>query len=103
MTTTAPTHGGPAVPAHIVTDGKTIGRVALRAYGFPTAAAAYAAGFVAEAGPAMTVIVVTQAQLDAGTFALDADPKAIPIYTAPSGMHIEGGFSCPIFLVGGSL
>jgi predicted RecA/RadA family phage recombinase len=75
----------------------------MRAYGFATAAAARAAGFNSEAGPAMTVIVVTQAQLNAGTFVLDGDPKAIPIYTAPVGMAIEGGYSQPIFLVGGSL
>ena len=103
MTTTVPTHGGPAQPVSVVTDGKTIGRQAMRAYGFATAADAAAAGYLCEAGPAMTVIVVTQAQLNAGTFVLDGDPKSLPVYLAPAGMHIEGGYSQPIFLVGGSL
>jgi hypothetical protein len=103
MTTTVPTHGGPALPVSVATDGKTIGRQAMRAYGFATAAAANAEGYLCEAGPAMTVIVVTQAQLNSGEFVLDGDPKALPIYNAPAGMHIEGGYSQPIFLVGGSL
>jgi hypothetical protein len=103
MTTTVPTHGGPAQPVSVVTDGKTSGRQALRAYGFATAADAAAAGYLCEAGPAMTVIVVTQAQLNAGTFVIDGDPKSLAIVSAPAGMHIEGGYSQPIFLVGGSL
>jgi hypothetical protein len=101
--TTVPTHGGSAVPVSVVTDSKTIGRVALRAYGFHNEAAALAAGFLCEAGPAMTVIIVTQAQLNAGTFVLEGDPKATVIYPAPAGMRIEGGYSQPIYLVGGSL
>jgi len=103
MTTTVPIHGGPAQPVSVVTDGKAIGRKAMRAYGFATAADAAAAGYLCEAGPAMTVIVVTQAQLNAGTFVLDGDPKSLPIYNAPAGMHIEGGFSQAVFIVGGSL
>ena len=103
MTTTVPTHGGPAQPVSVVTDGKAIGRKAMRAYGFATAADAAAAGYLCEAGPAMTVIVVTQAQLNSGEFVLDGDPKSLPVYLAPAGMAIEGGFSQPIFLVGGSL
>jgi predicted RecA/RadA family phage recombinase len=75
----------------------------MRAYGFASEAAASAAGYRCEAGPAMTVIIVTQAQLNSGQFVLDGDPKALPIYTAPVGMRIEGGYSQPVFLVGGSL
>lgn len=104
MTTTVPTKGGSVTPVSVSTDGKTIGRVALRVYGFKNAADAIAAGFhSAEAGPAMSVYVVTQAQLNAGQFVLEGDPKALPIYTAPAGMKVEGGYSQPIFLVGGSL
>jgi hypothetical protein len=91
------------VPVSVATDGKTIGRVALRAYGFPNEAVAVAAGFRCAAGPAMTVIVVTQAQINAGTFVLEGDPKATAVYPAPVGMRIEGGYSQPIFIVGGSL
>lgn len=104
MTTTIQTKGGSVQPASVNTDGKTIGRVALRAYAFPTAAQAVAAGFhSAESGPAMSIVLVTQAQLDAGTFVLDGDPKATPIYTAPVGMKVEGGYSQPVFIAGGSL
>lgn len=104
MTTTTPTKGGPAQPASVNTDGKTIGRVALRVYGFDTAADAVAAGFhSAEAGPAMSVYVVSDAELASGKYVLEGDPKATPIYTAPAGMKVEAGYSQPVFLVGGSL
>lgn len=103
MTTTVPTHGGPAVPVSSDTSGKTMGRVALRAYGFPSEADAIAAGFHSEAGPASSVYVVSAAELVSGKYVLEGDPKATPIYTAPAGMRVEGGYSQPVYLVGGSL
>lgn len=102
MTTTTPTKGGSVQPVSLDTSGKTIGRVAMRVYGFNTAADAVAAGFHSpEAGPAMSAYLVTQAQLDSGQFVLEGDPKATAVYTAPAGMKVEGGYSQPIFPVNG--
>lgn len=102
MTTTVPTKGGSVHPASVNTDGKTMGRVALRVYGFDTAADAIAAGFHSpEAGPAMSVYVVTQAQVDDGTFVVEGDPKALAIYTAPAAMKVEAGYSQPVYPVNG--
>jgi hypothetical protein len=103
MTISIPIHGGGAQPVSSDTSGKTIGRVALRAYGFPSEAAAIAASYRSEAGPAMSVYVVSAAQLASGAFVLDGDPKALPVYAAPAGMKVEGGYSQPIYVAGGSL
>lgn len=102
MTTTTPTKGGSVQPASVNTDGKTIGRVALRVYGFDTATDAIAAGFHSpEAGPAMSVYVVSDAELASGKYVLEGDPKATPIYTAPAGMKVEAGYSQPVYPVNG--
>lgn len=115
MTTTVMTKGGGAQPVRADTSGLTTGPIALRAYGFASAAtAAAAAGFVAEGGPAMSVYVVSAAELASGKFILDGDPAALPVYTAPTTIPlggpyfvnnypVEGGLAQPIYLVGGSL
>lgn len=103
MTTTLPTRGGPATAVTVKTDHRVNGRVAISVYGFATAAAAAADGFPAEAGPATPIYLVTAAELAAGTFVQEADPKSTPIYTAPTGMACEAGYATPVILVGGSL
>lgn len=102
MTTTQPTKGGSVQCVKKDTSGKTIGRVAMRVYGFDTAADAIAAGFHSpEAGPAMSVYLVSQAEINSGKFVLEGDPKATAVYTAPAGFKVEGGYSTPIFAVNG--
>lgn len=103
MTTSVPTRGGPALPVTNRTDHKAQGRVAISVYGFANEADAVAAGFKAQAGPAMPIYIVTAAELANGTFVQEADPKATPIYTAPAGMATEGDYATPVILVGGSL
>lgn len=90
MATTSPIHGGGAQPIHIDTTGRAFGGPTLLVYGFATAEDAVAAGFRAEAGPAMSVVIVDPSWLIGG------DPKATPVYIAPDDMAVEGGYSTPI-------
>lgn len=99
--TTLQTHGGGAQPASIDTSGKAFGGAALRVYGFDSEADARAAGFVCEGGPAMSVALITDAQINAGAWRLEGDPAALVVYTAPAGMPIEGGYSVPVYPVNG--
>lgn len=101
MTTTLQSHGGGAQPASIDTSGKVAGGTALRVYGFDSADAARAAGYVCEGGPAMSVALITDAQLASGAWKAEGDPSATVIYTAPSGAPVEGGYAIPIYAVNG--
>jgi len=103
MTTTVPTQGGPARPVRQDASGLRIGGPALPVYGFANEAAAIAAGYTCEGGAAMSVYVVSAAQLASGQFYLEGDPAALPIYTAPAGSMVEGDLAQAIFLTGGSL
>lgn len=101
MTTTLQSHGGGAQPASIDTSGKVTGGTALRVYGFDTPEAARAAGYVCEGGPAMSVALITDAQIASGAWKAEGDPSATIIYTAPSSMPVEGGYAVPIYAVNG--
>lgn len=101
MMTNVPTRGGPALPVTNRTDHKAQGRVAISVYGFANEADAVAAGFKAQAGPAMPIYIVTAAELANGTFVQEADPKATPIYTAPAGMATEGDYATPVIVMNG--
>lgn len=101
MTTTLQSHGGGAQPASIDTSGKVTGGTALRVYGFDSAEAAHAAGYVCEGGPAMSVALITDAQIASGAWKAEGDPSATIIYTAPSSMPVEGGYAVPIYAVNG--
>lgn len=101
MTTTLQSHGGGAQPASIDTSGKVTGGTALRIYGFDSAEAAHAAGYVCEGGPAMSVALITDAQIASGAWKAEGDPSATIIYTAPSSMPVEGGYAVPIYAVNG--
>lgn len=101
MTTTLPTKGGPATAVTIKTDHRVNGRIAISVYGFSSAAAAEAAGFPAESGPATPIYIVTAAELASGAFVQEADPKSTPVYTAPPGMATEGGYATPVVVVNG--
>lgn len=101
MTTTLSAHGGGAQPARIDTSGKIAGGAAMRVYGFDSEAAAQAAGFVCEGGPAMSVALITDAQLASGAWKLDGDPFAVVVYTAPDSIPSEGGFAVPVYAVNG--
>ncbi len=87
----------------VKTDHRVNGRVAISVYAFASEAAAKAAGFACESGPATPIYVVTAAELAAGTFVQEGDPKATPIYPAPAGMATEGGYATPVVIAGGSL
>lgn len=101
MTTTTQTHGGGAQPASIDTSGKVTGGAALRVYGFDSEADAQAAGYVCEGGPAMSVALITDAQLSSGAWRLEGDPSGTAVYTAPANMPIEGGYAVPVYPVNG--
>lgn len=101
MTTTTQTHGGGAQPASIDTSGKATGGAALRVYGFDSEADAIAAGYVCEGGPAMSVALITDAQIASGAWRLEGDPSGTAVYTAPSNMPVEGGFAVPVYPVNG--
>lgn len=103
MTTTVPTKCGGAQPVRQDASGLNFGGPALRVYGYPSEAAAAAAGYRCEGGAAMSVYLVSAAQLASGQFYLEGDAAALPIYTAPAGSMVEGGYSTPCYLVGGSL
>lgn len=97
--TTLPAHGGSAQPVHVDTSGNTTGGPALRCYVFADEAAAKAAGYLCEAGPAMSVALISAAQLATGAWKAEGDPKALAVYIAPAGMAIEGGYAVPIVQV----
>lgn len=99
MTTSVAVKGGPATAVTIKTDHRVNGRIAISVYGFSSAAAAEAAGFHAESGPATPIYIVTAAELAAGIFVQEADPKSTPIYLAPVGMACEGGYAVPVVLI----
>src|SRR5512135_1929625 len=101
MTTTLQAHGGGAQPASIDTSGKVAGGVALRVYGFDSADAARAAGYVCEGGPAMSVALITDAQIASGAWKAEGDPSALVVYTAPSNLPVEGGYAVPVYPVNG--
>lgn len=73
----------------------------MRVYGFDSEAEALAAGFVCEGGPAMSVAIITDAQIASGAWKLDGDPFAVVIYTAPDSLPTEGGFAVPVYPVNG--
>lgn len=91
--TTLQAHGGGAQPISIDTSGKVAGGPALRAYVFANEAAALAAGYVCEGGPAMSVAIVSAGWLT------EADPSALPVYIAPANMPVEGGYANPMIQV----
>lgn len=101
MTTSVPVRGDSAMAVKVSLNPTTIGRVAFNAYGFNTPADAVAAGFNVEAGPAMPIYLVSQAQLDSGEFILEGDPLATPVYTSPAGMIAIGQNPLPCFVVNG--
>ena len=93
MTTTLQAHGGGAQPISVDTSGRVQGGPALRCYVFASEAAAVAAGYVCEGGPAMSVAIV------GAEWKTEGDPSALVVYTAPAGMPIEGGYAQPIIQV----
>lgn len=99
--TTLSAHGGGAQPASIDTSGRVTGGAALRVYGFDSEADAIAAGYVCEGGPAMSVAIITDAQIASGAWKTEGDPKATAIYTAPATMPVEGGYAVPVYPVNG--
>lgn len=101
MTTTLQAHGGGAQPASIDTSGKVAGGAAQRVYGFDSVEAAQAAGYVCEGGPAMSVALITDAQIASGAWKAEGDPAALVVYTAPSNMPVEGGYALPVYSVNG--
>lgn len=101
MTTTVKALGGGAQPASIDTSGKVAGGAALRVYGFDSVEAAQAAGYVCEGGPAMSVSLITDAQIASGAWKAEGDPAALVVYTAPSNMPVEGGYALPVYSVNG--
>jgi hypothetical protein len=103
MTTTVPTKGGPAQAVRQDMSGLNLGGPALRVYGFASAADAAAAGYAGESAPAMSIYLVSDAQLASGQFYLEGDPATTAIYTAPVGTPTEGSYTQPVYLVGGSL
>jgi hypothetical protein len=94
-----PAHGGGAQPISVDTSGKISGGPAMPAYVFASEAAAIAAGYVCEAGPAMSVALITAAQIASGEWKRDADPFAVVCYIAPVNMPVEGGYAVPIVQV----
>lgn len=102
MTTTVPVKGQ-AIPIRNSASGLTIGRRALRVYGFADAASAVASGFGAVGGGANPIYLVSAAELESGAFILDGDPVAQAIYNAPWSSPPQGGYAQPVYLVGGSL
>lgn len=103
MTTTVPVQGGPAHPVRQDNSGLKVGGPALPVYGFADEAAAAAAGYPCEGGPASSVYVVSAAQLANGQFYLEGTPAAMPVYTAPVNSPVEGDYAQAVYLVGGSL
>lgn len=101
MATTLQAHGGGAQPASIDTSGKVAGGAAQRVYGFDSVEAAQAAGYVCEGGPAMSVALITDAQIASGAWKAEGDPAALVVYTAPDGMPVEGGYAVPVYPVNG--
>lgn len=101
MTTTLQAHGGGAQPASIDTSGKVAGGAAQRVYGFDSVEAAQAAGYVCEGGPAMSVALITDAQIASGEWKAEGDPAALVVYTAPTNMPVEGGYAVPVYPVNG--
>lgn len=101
MTTTLQAHGGGAQPASIDTSGKIAGGVALRVYGFDSAEDARAAGYICEGGPAMSVALITDAQIASGAWKAEGDPSAMVVYTAPANLPVEGGYAVPVYAVNG--
>lgn len=101
MTTTVKALGGGAQPASIDTSGRVAGGSALRVYGFDSEADAIAAGYVCEGGPAMSVSLITDAQIASGAWKAEGDPAALVVYTAPSNMPVEGGYALPVYSVNG--
>jgi hypothetical protein len=99
MTTSIPVRGDSAQAVTTSVSSTTIGRVAFNGYLFASAAAAQAAGFNVEAGPALPVYVVSAAELAAGTFIVEGDPMATPLYPAPAGMPIAGQNPIPVVIV----
>lgn len=100
MTTTAPVRGDIAAPVSIQSGGQVAGTpVAINVYGFNTPEEAIAAGFSIEAGPAMPIYLVSQAELDNGTYVAEGDPYATPVYTAPGGMVTAGLPAIPVVVV----
>lgn len=99
--TTLQTHGGGAQPASIDTSGKVAGGAALRVYGFDSEADAIAAGYVCAGGPAMSVALITDAQIASGEWKVEGDPSGAAVYTAPASMLVEGGYAVPVYPVNG--
>lgn len=99
MTLTYPTKGGPAGAVSIDSSKRTIGRVAMNVYLFDTPEDAAAAGYRCEAGPAMPIYEVSDAELAAGDFIAEGDPKASAVYIAPAGMRVEGQYAIPVVVV----
>lgn len=73
--------------------------VAANVYLLANEPTALAQGYLCAGGSALALYFVSDAELAAGTFVLEGDPKATPIYPAPEGSRIEGGPALPVYLV----
>lgn len=89
--------GGPASPV-FVTNVRPTGLTAIGVKAMNQSTADRSV----EGGPAHPVYIVSQAEINAGTFVVDGDPSDFPMCSVQDGRAVEGGPATPVFIASGA-